>query len=176
MNLSHVLCVLAAMLPVLFCYEKISISELDIDLGGKAGLSVTSSISNENLQKILAGVESGNKDNIYFYGLIKLYGISVSKDSASASANFLRASNLGHMEATTAYGVSLLMGMGVKQDYLAATQYFRKAVAMGDLVRNNVIRIIYGVLIFTLYSRMHTGYWASECAGMIVCGSYYCTH
>lgn len=137
MNLSHILCVLATMLSFVLCYEKITISELDIDLGGKAGLSTTSSISNENLQKILAGVESGNKDNIYFYGLIKLYGISVTKDTASASANFLRASNLGHMEATTAYGVSLLTGMGVKQDYLAAAQFFRKAVAMGDLVRKN---------------------------------------
>ncbi len=132
------LCICVAfirLLCLLSCYSicKISIDELNIDLGEKEGLSASSVISGETIKRILAGVESGNSDNIYYYGLIKLYGISVTKDLAVASSNFLRASGLGHMEATTAYGVSLLTGMGVQQDFSAAVQYFRKAVAMGDL-------------------------------------------
>ena len=62
------------------------------------------------------GVEKGDKDNIYFYGLLKLYGISLSQDSSVAAEYFLRAAKLGRKEATTAYGVSLIYGYGVEKD------------------------------------------------------------
>lgn len=118
---------------LLLGYDKIAINELSIDLGASEGLSKTSTIPSDTLQKILAGVESGNKDNIYYYALLKLYGLSVSKDVKIAASNFLRASNLGHTEATTAYGVMLASGLGTEKDDVSASQYFRKAVNLGDM-------------------------------------------
>ena len=115
-------------------YEKFKVDDLEIKLGDSEGLSPSSSISAETLQKILKGVESGNKDNIYFYGLLKLYGISLSKEPEIAAQNFLRASNLGHMEATTAYGVMLMSGTGIAKDDMAAAKFFRKGVERGDMV------------------------------------------
>ena len=94
----------------------------------------TDSISSDTLQKNSLGVEKGDKDNIYFYGLLKLYGISLSQDSSVAAEYFLRAAKLGHKEATTAYGVSLLYGYGVKKDTVAATRWFRNSIALGDMV------------------------------------------
>lgn len=108
---------------------------VDIHLGKEQGLSAGSSISNDNLQKIMQGVESGNKDNIYFYGLLKLYGISVSKDPRGAAEQFMRASKLGHAEATTAMGVMKMRGDdGKKEDFTEAVKYFREGVALGDMV------------------------------------------
>lgn len=114
-------------------YEKTAVNELSIDLGASEGLSGASTVSSDTLKKILAGVENGNKDNIYYYALLKLYGLSVSKDVRIAASNFLRASNLGHVEATTAYGVMLASGLGTPKDEVSASQYFRKAVNMGDM-------------------------------------------
>jgi TPR repeat protein len=114
--------------------EKYGIGELEIAIGEKEGIRESSSISHETLQKILAGVENGNKDNIYYFGLLKMYGISVSKDLGIAAQNFQRASSLGHKEGTTAYGVMLLTGNGVKQDLGGAMKYFRRGVELGDMV------------------------------------------
>lgn len=108
----------------------------EIQLGQQQGISQTSTISPENLQKILTGVENGNSDNIYFYGLLKLYGISVSKDLVLAAQNFNRASSLGHKEATTAYGVMLMSGNGIRKDLTGAMKLFRKGVELGDMVKN----------------------------------------
>ena len=58
----------------------IKVENLDLALGSEKGITERSAISTEVLQKILQGVENGNRDNIYFYGLLKMYGISVSKD------------------------------------------------------------------------------------------------
>ena len=124
-------------------YERTAIDDLAIDLGDKEGLSKTSTISGDNLKKILAGVESGNKDNIFYYGLLKLYGISVSKDFVTARSNFLRASKLGHVEATTAYGVMLMSGTGAAPDYVGAVQFFRKAIDMDDIVSYRLLISIY---------------------------------
>ena len=79
-------------------------------------------------------MESGNRDNIYFYGLLKLYGISLSEDAGIAAQHFLRASNLGHKDATTAYGVMLLTGRGMQRDQTMAMNFFRRAMEMGDMV------------------------------------------
>lgn len=114
--------------------EKFGIDNLDFQLGQQEGISLTSTITQENLQKILAGVENGNRDNIYFYGLLKLYGISLSKDLPLAAQNFNRASSLGHKEATTAYGVMLMSGHGIRKDLAGAMKYFRKGVELGDMV------------------------------------------
>ena len=116
-----------------------NIEEDNIDLPYNLGYSQgihkgTDSISRDTLQKILLGVEKGDKDNIYFYGLLKLYGISLSQDSSVAAEYFLRAAKLGHKEATTAYGVSLLYGYGVEKDTVAATKWFRNGITLGDMV------------------------------------------
>jgi len=100
----------------------------------RLGLHQDSSISHDTLDQILKGVESGNRDNIYFYGLLKLYGISLSADAAIAAQHFLRASNLGHKDATTAYGVMLLTGRGMQRDQTMAMNFFRRAMEMGDMV------------------------------------------
>ncbi len=113
-------------------YQKSKIGNLEIDFGAKEGLDDSSMVSQNTLQKILKGVENGNKENIYFYGLLKLYGISVTREPTVAAEHFLRASNLGHMEATTAYGVSLATGTGVPLDEVAAVRFFRKGTQLKD--------------------------------------------
>lgn len=118
-------------------YSNIEENKIDLpyNLGYSQGIHKgTDSISRDTLQKILLGVEKGDKDNIYFYGLLKLYGISVSQDSNVAAEYFLRAAKLGHKEATTAYGVSLLYGYGVQKDTVAATKWFRNGITLGDMV------------------------------------------
>ena len=135
--------------------EKYGIGELEINIGEKEGLHESTSIPNETLQRILAGVENGNKDNIYYFGLLKMYGISVSKDLAVAASHFLRASNLGHMEGTTAYGVMLLTGNGVKKDLKGALKMFRKGVELGDMVSE--IPFLSSLYLCTnLYNIVHT--------------------
>jgi hypothetical protein len=143
------------------CLEKYGIGELEIDIGQQEGLQESSSIPHETLQKILAGVENGNKDNIYYFGLLKMYGISVSKDIAMAAQNFERASSLGHKEGNTAYGVMLMSGNGVKQDLGKAMKYFQKGVELGDMVWQIIMKYsFYILLIFLSFpntSRTRTG-------------------
>jgi TPR repeat protein len=115
-------------------YQKTKIGDLEIDLGANAGLEESSKVSHDTLQKIIAGVENGNKENIYFFGLLKLYGISMTKNTTVAAQHFQRASELGHMEATTAYGVCLATGTGVQLDNVNAVSYLRKGVEFGDAV------------------------------------------
>jgi TPR repeat protein len=117
----------------------IKIETLDLDLGVEKGIKENSIISSEVLGKILQGVESGNKDNIYFYGLLKLYGISMTKDPKGAGQQFLRAANLGHTEAISAYGVMLLTGAFGQPDFEEAVKYFREGAAKGDMVRSYVV-------------------------------------
>jgi len=90
-------------------------------------------ITPETLQKILAGVERGNKENIYYFGVLKLYGLSVGKNITQAASNFERAANLGHVEAMTVYALMLMNGAGVEVDYHAAIRYLREAVAKKDM-------------------------------------------
>lgn len=135
----YVICLayfLLVLVSIVQTAEKYAIDELEIDIGAQEGLQESSSIPHETLQKILAGVENGNKDNIYYFGLLKMYGISVGKDLSVAAQNFLRASSLGHKEGTTAYGVMLMSGNGVKQDLGSALKYFKKGVELGDMVRD----------------------------------------
>lgn len=107
-----------------------------IELGKDVGISMSedSSITPETLDRILEGVANGNVESIYFFGLLKLYGISLTKDPAIAAQNFLRAALLGHKESTTAYGVLLLTGSsGVPKDEHAAIAWFRKGVSLNDM-------------------------------------------
>lgn len=89
-------------------------------------------VTPENLRNILFGVETNNKESLYFFGLLKLYGISVMKDVHAASDSFKRAGDLGHPEAATALGTMLLKGIGVKKDYSAAVAAFRMGIKLGD--------------------------------------------
>jgi TPR repeat protein len=104
-------------------------SGLEIDLRSSHGLlNSTTSISQETLQKIINGAGSGNKgncdkaqvnhvlitisDNLYFLGLLKLYGITVTKDVDGAATAFESAAALGHADAQTALGVMKMKGLG----------------------------------------------------------------
>ena len=110
---------------------------LPFEIGSRQGIGLhraADEIAPETLSKIMQGVENGDRDNIYFYGLLKLYGISLSQDVNIAATNFLRAATLGHREATTAFGVSLLYGYGIEKDTIAAEKWFRKGILLGDMV------------------------------------------
>lgn len=111
----------------------VKIYEVDFPIGKEQGIDPSSSISADTLQRILVGVEKGNRENIYFYGLLKLYGISMNKDIHGAAQQFLRASKLGHKDATTAYG-SLHLGSFGSPNYMEAMKYFREGVTLGDMV------------------------------------------
>ena len=84
------------LLPLGLSYQKTIIGDLEIDLGASQGLDADSRVTQDTLQKILKGVQSGNKENIYFYGLLKLYGISVTKNMTVAAEHFLAQSNRFH--------------------------------------------------------------------------------
>ena len=103
-------------------------------LGKDEGIDASSTVSPETLQKIMQGVEKGNKENIYFYGLLKLYGIAVTKDVPGAAQQFKRAASLGHRESTTAYGVMMMTGITGEKNYVEAVRYFKDGVARGDSV------------------------------------------
>ena len=104
-----------------------------LDLGSKFGLNSDSVISAENLRKITVGAEHGNKDNLYFLGLLKLYGISVNMNPSEASQHILQAAELGLPDAMTAYGVMRYLGIGVELDYAASIMWFKKGVVAGDM-------------------------------------------
>jgi TPR repeat protein len=94
--------------------------------------SQLNSISDENLQKILDGFESGNKESVYFFGILKMYGISLPKDTAAAVQSFKTASEMGHAEAATALGVMYMTGVGTERDPTLAASSFRHGITLGD--------------------------------------------
>lgn len=100
--------------------------------GGDHGLTAQSSISSENLQKILDGYEAGNKESVYFFGLLKMYGISLPKDTAAAVHSFKVASELGHAEAATALGVMYMTGVGTERNPATAVVALRQGITLGD--------------------------------------------
>lgn len=51
-------------------------------------------------------------DNIYFLGLLKLYGIALTKNEEAAAEYFKQAADLGLADAQTAYGIMLVQGLG----------------------------------------------------------------
>ena len=59
----------------------------------------------------------GFADSLYFLGLLKLYGISVSPDAAKALEFIRKAAELRHLEAMAALGVMLLHGRGETTAY-----------------------------------------------------------
>ena len=101
-------------------------------IGWEHSLSNTKTVSPENLRNILHGVEVGNKESIYFFGLLKLYGISVPIDAVVACESFRKAGNLGHALAATAHGTMLSNGIGVLHDHSAAVLAFRLGIQLGD--------------------------------------------
>ena len=111
--------------------------DLDLDLGSAQGINVQdidkNFVTQETLQKIMKGIENGNKENMYFYGLLKLYGISLAKDEVVAATYFYKAAVLGYKEAVTAYGVMLMTGVGVKKDNNEAKKWFRNGISLGDM-------------------------------------------
>jgi TPR repeat protein len=106
--------------------------EMELQLGANL-FEKDREVSNETVKKVLDGVEKGNKESIYFFALMKLYGISLSKEPTIAAKNFEKAAKLGHPEATTAYGMMLLHGNGVEKDEALAVTYFRRGVQFKDV-------------------------------------------
>ena len=106
---------------------------MEVNLGDALGIEPgQSEVDDKTLKTVLEGVKKHNPNSIYFYGLFKLYGISLPKDEKAASDMFKKAADLEHGESMTAYGMMLMHGMGVKLDKQKATHYFRKAVKTGD--------------------------------------------
>ena len=85
---------------------------LPIPVGKEVGITSNNIenqvISQHVFQKILQGVETKNKESIYYYGLLKLYGITITPSISEAARYFLEAAELGHLEAMTAYAVLYL--------------------------------------------------------------------
>lgn len=105
---------------------------IEIDLGEELNLDRTTNVDSETLKKVMSGVENGVKESIYFFGLMKLYGISLSKNTTVAAVSFKRAGDMDHKESLTAYGVCLMSGTGVTMDYILAVQYFKRGADLGD--------------------------------------------
>ena len=104
--------------------------KLGDDLGVKPGQK---EVDDGTLKTVLEGVKKNNPNSIYFYGLFKLYGISLPQDEEVAAEMFRKGADLEHQESMTAYAVMLLNGQGVKEDRSRAMHYFRKAVNKGDM-------------------------------------------
>lgn len=89
------------------------LSKLPIPIGQELGITSyiasTNVISQNSLQKIIQGVENNNKESIYYFALLKLYGIAVTQSLDDAVLYFHQAAELGHIEARTAYGVMYMM-------------------------------------------------------------------
>lgn len=158
--------------------ENKAISEYEFDMAAAYGVDRRTEISHDNLQRIIKGAQQGNKgatkwsaniaflviinyyysDNIYFLGLLKLYGIALTKHAEAACDHFKQAADLGLADAQTAYGIMLVQGsgqpstvvdsdhteyiccdiltviiyVGVQQDFVAAEKYFRMAVSQDN--------------------------------------------
>lgn len=129
--------VFKVLLVLVLCFGTIAYTNPEFDymemkLGSDLGIHEDKEISNETIKRVLEGVEKGNKESIYFFAIMKLYGLSLSKEPSIAAKNFEKAAKLGHPEATTAYGLLLLHGLGVEKDEHMAITYFRRAVQLKD--------------------------------------------
>ena len=107
---------------------------MEVKLGNDLGVEPgQKEVNDDTLKAVLEGVKVGNINSMYFYGLFKLYGISLPKDEKSAAEMFKKAADLEHAESITAYGMMLMHGLGVALDPKKAVYYFRKGVKMGDM-------------------------------------------
>lgn len=109
--------------------------DLPLELGKEMGIAsyISTELSPATLQKIVDGVESGNKESIYYFGLLKLYGLSLSKNETIAAASFKRAGDLGHVEGMTAYAVMVCNGIGIEKDLSLGEKWLMKAVQRKDI-------------------------------------------
>ena len=107
--------------------------QIDLSLGKKFGLEPNASIPNDVLRRVEQGAANGNRDNIYFLGLLRLYGIELTKNEAGAVNEFRRAADLGLPEAMTAYGMCAYLGLGMETDETLAVKWFRRAIAGKDI-------------------------------------------
>lgn len=135
--LSLLLLLSLVVVPTVLAQAQMNLGDIDMNLGERYGLTAdTKDITADQLATIIKGAESGDRDNLYFLGLLKLYGISLSKNPKEASQHILGAAQLGLADAMTAYGVMHYIGMGIKIDYSVAIKWFRKGIAAGDVNAN----------------------------------------
>lgn len=132
--LSFLLLMICCLVDITRCIRMEELQDvIDLKLGSSYGIH-EGKFDIHALHQILEGVKNGNKESIYFYGLIKLYGNGgLPRNVTTAAINFKLAGDLGHPEALTAYGVMCMTGMGITQDNTQAISYFRRAIDMGDL-------------------------------------------
>ena len=123
------------------------ISSLLFQIGSELGVNSQTVIPQSSLIQIMDGIGNKNKDSLYYYGLLKLYGISVPQSITIAMESFLEAALLGHIEAMTAYGVLNLshcsnIATNIKTSRLSthpnecthnAQIWLEKAVEYGDM-------------------------------------------
>ena len=135
MRLWTCICMLVLLVVLVVRNDAYKMSDFDVmevQLGADLGIDKDKEIDNETVKKVMEGVEVGNKDSIYFFALMKLYGLSLSKEISIAAKNFEKAARLGHPEATSAYGMMLLHGPGVEKDESLAITFFRRGVQLKD--------------------------------------------
>ncbi|CAN0366304.1 unnamed protein product, partial [Ectocarpus sp. 8 AP-2014] len=106
---------------------------LDYDLGKGLGLIRGHEVPTSVVQSVIQAADQGNRDSLYFLGLLKLYGISVAPDADKALEYMRKAAELRHHEAMAALGVMLLHGRGGSRDFGAAAAWFRLAAMEGHV-------------------------------------------
>jgi len=106
---------------------------IEFDLGKSVGLSKDVVITSDIIQSLISGIKNKDKNKIYYYGLLKLYGISLTKDPQIAMEYIKEAAELGHIEAMTAIAVSYMYGNGVEINYNEAAHWLKKSISLGDI-------------------------------------------
>ena len=64
---------------------------------------------------------------MYYLGILKFYGITLSKDIKGAAHYFNKAASLGHADSQTAVGMMKLKGLGMEPDAVGAMNMFKRA-------------------------------------------------
>lgn len=115
------------------CVANSDDNDMKFELGSEHGLTKDSTLSSDMLGRIQAGAEGGNRDNIYFLGLLKMYGVSLQKNERDAVVLLKKAARLGLPVAMTAVGYCAYMGIGMDKDDTVAVSWFRKGAAKQDV-------------------------------------------
>ena len=84
------------------------------------------------LEAIQASQSAGGTVGIALMGIVYYHGYTVKQDDALAAQWFLKAAQLGHMNAQYNLGVLLNGGQGLPRDIDGAMAWYRKAAGQGD--------------------------------------------
>lgn len=84
------------------------------------------------LDAIQTSQAAGSSVGIALMGIVHYHGYAVKQDDALAAQWFLKAAQLGHMNAQYNLGVLLSAGRGMPRDIDGAMAWYRKAAGQGD--------------------------------------------